>query len=387
MVLLSSLRVAPIALLLLLVLSTPPLGSATAPAPEPVAAGAPGPPAHLPPTAPVTRLLANDPARAPHAIADALVANIAAVPAGETIDVRTYWLGSTRIARALHDAFARGVTVRARFATSAASPPNRQGRALAALLNAEGDDGSWVEWRRGRGRLLHEKTWLFSRVGGARWVTVTGSYNAADEADRHSYALMAQVVGDEEVYSAFSERTARPWVGRAAAPAERSWAAYFLPAPRGGDPVLARLRDIPGRPSTQVRVAMYAMWGSRGVRLARELAGLARRGARVHFVAGPAVSRAVRGALRAGGVRVHEGCFPDDSYTHSKDMAATFVRRGVREHWTWVGSDNWTDEALRDDQAVLGLSGRELHRQFGRAFARLLERPDRPASSCHPRRR
>lgn len=308
------------------------------------------------------------------------------MPAGERIDVRTYWLGSTRIARALLAAYGRGVLVRATFAASAASPPNRQGRALAAVLNADPRDGSWVVWSRGRGRLLHEKTWLFSRVGDVRWVTVTGSYNAADEADRHGYALMAQVVEDPGLYAAFAQRSPRPWSARTAVPAGRSWGLYFLPRAGGADPVVARLRAIPRRRSTVVRVAMYAMWGKRGVRLAGELARLARGGARVTFVAGPAVAGAVRRTLSAGGVRVHEGCFPDDSYTHSKDMAATFARSGAREHWTWVGSDNWTDGALRDAQAVLGLPGRDLHGQFVAAFDRLLDRPGRPARSCHPRR-
>ena len=65
-------------------------------------------PSHTPRTA----LLFNDPVREPHAIADAITANIDATGPGEAIDVSAYLIDSPRIANALERAHRRGVAVR-----------------------------------------------------------------------------------------------------------------------------------------------------------------------------------------------------------------------------------------------------------------------------------
>src|SRR5690242_1123335 len=62
-------------------------------------------------TVPRTQLLYNDPRHRPHALSDAITANIAQVPPGEEIEVTTYWISSHRIARALTAAVRRGVRV------------------------------------------------------------------------------------------------------------------------------------------------------------------------------------------------------------------------------------------------------------------------------------
>jgi hypothetical protein len=340
-------------------------------------------------------LLVNDPVRDPHAISDAIAASIDATEAGETIDVSTYLIDSPRIAAALRRAHRRGVAVRVILArTPTRRTPTSQ--ALAEVLNAE-RDRSWLLWSvtaaRGRYGMMHEKTFRFSRVGDAEWVTMTGSYNASDLADRASYATMWQVSGRRDVYERFAAIAAHQRSQKTMARPFRDfvgvgWTAYFLPSGRlrpDRDPVLVRLARIPAKPSSEVRIAMFSMWGERGTRIAQRLAALAHGGARVAFVAGPTVSPDVLDTLRAGGVRVRSGCFADGRYVHGKDMAATYVVGGQREFWTWIGSDNWTSRGMASDQAVLGFRGAG-YRTFGRLFARLTARDDGGyGDACVPR--
>lgn len=363
----------------------------------PVDARLPPPPADRVPV-PVTTLLHNDPRRAPDAISDAIVANVDAVPSGERIDVSTYWISSRRIAAALRRAFERGVQVRIVFAGNRKARRFAAGRALARLLNRDPRDGSWVLWSagaaRGRGGIMHQKSYRFSRVGDARWVVVNGSYNSAASSDRHTYALMWQVVGDQGLYDAFAtigaEQAAQRTVPRPLRSFEGpGWEAYFMPVRRAtprSDPVLRRLRSIPPRGAV-IKVSMYSMWGPRADWLAARLATMSRRGARITLVAGPTVALGVQARLRAAGVRVRPGCFRDGSFTHAKDMAATFVRDGAREHWTWVGSDNWTSRGMYSDEAVVGIAGKPGYQQFEQALRLLTQRRDGvPTRACRPRR-
>jgi hypothetical protein len=352
-------------------------------------------PARPPRHTPRTTLLFNDPVRDPHAIADAITANIDATAPGESIDVSTYLIDSPRIATALERADRRGVAVRVILASDEGRRTSTS-NALAEALNAEPDQ-SWLIWSRtaarGRDGTMHEKTFRFSRVGDVGWVTMTGSYNASDIADRASYATMWQVTERQEIYDAFAvvadeQRAQRTLTHPFRAYDGDGWSAYFLP---GGpmhpdrDPVLTRLARIPARPSSEIRIAMFSMWDERGIRIAERLAELSRGGARVTFVAGPTVSPAVLDTIRDGGVRVRSGCFADGRYAHGKDMSATYVVRGQREFWTWVGSDNWTTRGMLSDQAVLGMSGAG-YRTFGRAFSLLTARDDGVfGSACVPR--
>lgn len=350
------------------------------------------------PPAPRTQLLFNDPLRRPHTIANAIVANIDGVPAGERIDVTTYWISSRRIAAALTRAVRRGVEVHVVLAGNDKARGFVTSRRLMRLLRRPGTPGSWGVWSdgaaRGSGGIMHQKSYRFSRVGDRRWVVMNGSYNSADTSDRNAYALMWQVVGDQQLYDAFGRigqaQVAQRSLRRPLRTADgRGWSAYFLPTIEtpDADPVMSRLRGIPGRPGTVIRIAMYSMWGPRAEWIARRLAAMTRGGARVTVVAGPTVEIRVQEILTSAGVRVLPGCFADHTYTHSKDMAATWVYRGTRHVRTWVGSDNWTSQGMASDEAVLGVDGAEGYRTFSAAFALLTRRTDGVGgAACSPRK-
>ncbi|MCZ4497508.1 MAG: hypothetical protein JWQ74_61 [Marmoricola sp.] len=341
-----------------------------------------------------TQLLTNDPTRRRHAIADRLVSLIDATPAGEQIDVVTYYIESERLASALRSAITRGVSVHVILAGDPLSRRMLVGGRLIRFIRHHPDDGSWAQRShgsaRGGGGLMHEKTWRFSRSGDQRWIVVTGSYNPSPRSDDFGYSHMVQVAWDRAIYDEFAtiyreqhrqRRSAKPLVQAGG----KGWSAYFMPMNRAqasGDPVMARLSAIPADPTTTIKIEMYSMWGPRGIWIQRRLVAMARQGARITLLAGPWVSSSIQDDLQRGGVQVESACFADGTYTHAKEMAATWTARGSRVWWTWVGSDNWTSGGTADDEAVLGLQGRNPYADYSKAFDAVRQRAGVPTSSC-----
>lgn len=364
--------------------SYPPAPEAQAAAPEPTPARR-------------VSLLTSDPKRAPHAISDRLVELIDATPAGEEIDVVAYFVGSPDIGAALREAVRRGVRVQVVMAGNAKSRRLVVGERLLRFLQRHRADGDWAMRStgaaRGTGGITHQKTWRFSRSGAARWVVVTGSYNASALSDRYGYAHMWEISGEQAVYDAFAsifraQQAQRPLAHPLTVSRGIGWSAYFLPfedpTPQR-DPVMRRLASIPAGPSTTISIEMYSMWGPRGEWIGRRLARMAAAGARITLLAGPWVDPIVQRLMARGGVRVRSACFADHTYTHAKEMAATWLRAGRRTWWTWVGSDNWTSQGTTDDEAVLGLAGRGPYDAYAAAFDVVRRRQGVPTASCAPR--
>ncbi|UDY25253.1 phospholipase D-like domain-containing protein [Nocardioides sp. Kera G14] len=339
-------------------------------------------------------LLTSDPIRAPHWISDRLVELIDGTPEGEEIDVVTYFIASSRVADALSYAVRRGVRVHVLLAGNGLA--RQSGNGLISFLEHHGEEGSWgqrsVGAARGDAGLTHQKTWRFSRSGGRQWVILTGSYNTSERSDRYAYAHMWEISGDAELWSAFSTVFAAQHAQRT--PVEplvemqgSDWEAYFMPFDNptlGRDPAMKRLAAIPTGPSTTISIEMYSMWGPRGEWIARRLATMAAAGTRITLLTGPWVDPLIQPAMAAAGVRLQSACFADHTYTHAKDMAATWIDHGRRTWWTWLGSDNWTSQGTTDDEAVLGLEGESLYDEYLTAFEEVRRRQGLPTAECDP---
>lgn len=371
-----------------------PAGPAALDIPEP-----PGPP---PPgagwsdwTPPARALLWTDPLHDPHRIARALSRAIDAVPTGGYIKVETFFLDSSFTTAALRAAYERGVNVQI-IVTGWQHRRYQDENELARLLGTDRSRPSWLHWSKGSSRggagttVDHDKVWRFSQVGHRRWVTVVGSYNNSDRADGRAYAL-ALAVADRAIYDRFEQMWLQSRADRPVAHPTRSfrspgWEAYWLPGERltpSADPAVQRLRAIPARRGTVMHIRMYSMYGVRGTYVADQLVRMARRGVRIAFIAGPTVAWPLQQRMRAAGIDVQGGCWRDGTFDHAKDMSASWMRRGHRVYWTWVGSDNWTDDNyLRSDQVELGLEGPDLYREFNRVFATIARRPDVPPWQC-----
>jgi hypothetical protein len=285
-----------------------------------------------------------------------------------------------------------------------------EGVKLADMINEgrrHGRRGSWVVWTRNVARgahnpraTMHAKMWQFSKVGRTRKVTMIGSYNNGDPPDGRAYSAMVtltlpklyDVAQDMFLESAKDRNTGGNPQRRASG---NGWDAYFFPSTpitRDNDPVMDRLRAIPGAPTTRMKVSMYSWQGRRGVWIARRLARMLNAGSHLTVVVGPDVARRVIRILRRAGARLEDGCwrtgrrkFPY-AYTHDKEMTATWVEDGETRYAAWLGSDDWGNGGggSQSDQVTVGLYNRWAFTRLNKLLApQIAHRPDNLAS-CDP---
>ncbi len=359
----------------------------------------------------------SDPIHDPGAVARQLRSYIRHTPSGATISIMSFFLSSSITWPALRAAYRRGVNVRAVLAGGSGGTPQPilswEGAKLAALIRhdrARGRRGSWVVWTRKAGRgsdsataTMHAKMWQFSKVGGTRKVTMIGSYNNGDPPDGRSYSAMV-TLAEPELYDAAQEifRAAGKDRGTGGNPQERAsgdgWDAYFFPSTpitAKNDPVMDRLRAIPGGPDTRITISMYSWQGRRGAWLARRLAGMVKAGAHLTVVVGPDVAASVVRRLREAGARLEDGCWRTGRkshpyvFTHDKEMTATWVKAGQTHYAAWLGSDDWGNGSggSLSDQVTIGLDSKWAYNRLNKLLApQIAHEPDNLAH-CEPIRR
>ncbi|WP_183095566.1 phospholipase D-like domain-containing protein [Nocardioides stalactiti] len=355
----------------------------------------------------------NDPTRNRGQVARELRTLIEHTPRGATISIMTFYMASSITWPALQAAYRRGVDIRAIFYGGPKGQPlpgvSSGGVKLTEMIRAgqrQGRRGSWVVWTKNsaRGRdgktTLHTKFWQFSKVGRTRKVTVVGSYNNSDAADARAYSAMVTLTLPD-LYDAFqrvfaeSRRDRKPPGNPLRTASGEGWDAYFTPAlpiTRDNDPVMDRLRAIPGAPETRIVVSMYSWQGYRGEWIARRLATMMAGGAKVTVVVGPDVKPPVLRILRAAGARLEDGCWRTGSrtrpyaYTHDKEMTATWVKRGETHYAAWIGSDDWGNGGggSQSDQATVGLYDEWAFNRLNKLLApQIAHEPDNLAP-CDP---
>ena len=356
----------------------------------------------------------NDPTRRTGTIARQLRTYIEHTPRGSTISIMSFYLSSSITWPALRAAYERGVDIRAVLYGGPEGRPmagvSSEGVKLDNLIRAgraDGRRGSYVVWtkRAARGKdfpdaVMHAKVWLFSKVGRTAKVTMIGSYNNGDPPDARAYSAMV-TLSDPKLYgdalSVFRESAMdREGSGN---PQRRfsgeGWDLYFFPSrpiTTTNDPVLERLRAIPGNADTQMKISMYSWQGTRGAWLAGRLATMVEHGAELSVVVGPDVEASVVRTLRKAGATIEDGCWKTGSkrhpyaYTHDKEMTATWVEDGVRRYGAWIGSDDWGNGSggSQSDQATIGLYSKWAYTRLNQLLApQIAHEPDNLAR-CNP---
>lgn len=341
----------------------------------------PGPGA--PPAEPTTGAVFSSPGQS--RVRSLLVDDLRATPPGAVVRGVVAAFDSPPLAEALVAASRRGVTVQVLAGGQSCAEPayRRLRRELATGSEARcvhrGARGPQVFDGIGTG--LHQKSWTFSRTGRASWVSVVTSANATLESDRRQYTDAYQVVGDRRLHDALATVFRQQWRDRPVRHPMRSFRfgerdeVLFLPwdGPGQTDPVLQRIRSLPAR-GTVVRVANSAWWGPRGVRIARALVSLERRGADVRVLASRPLSADVRRVLRGGGLPVRSGWWGPRRYHHLKLMTARYRRGGEVETRVWTGSENWTSRSRGNDELVARIGSRSAHLAYAAFFDRLWRR-------------
>ncbi len=313
------------------------------------------------------------------------VALIDGAPKDSTIRVATMSFTSTTFSRAFVRAAKRGVKVRILTAgkarTSTAFKETRAGfrahrgsgsRIKAVRFSARGD--SVVN---GRKTVFHQKSLTFSRTLGRDQVTVISSANLTDEARDNQWTDSYAFVENRAIRKRMDRVYRQQWRDKPLAnpfqqftPPGGTAQLTFGPwnSPTMKDPVLSRIRSVPGAKGTTIRVANAAWHGPRGIRLAKALARKARRGAKVFVLVGRPFAPEVRQVLRRAGATFLIGHVPGKQYQHVKFMTARYRDGSKVRMRVWAGSENWSADATAADELVFRVSAGRTYRGYVRFF-------------------
>ncbi len=248
---------------------------------------------------------------------------------------------------------------------------------------------------RGPGGTAHAKYFLFDRVGArrARAITFSTSMNLTRTGYKRQWN-QAQVMKSQGVYNDFMSVFRQARIGRAVARPYRvrkvgSVVDYFFPRPRARaaqDPVMQILKRVActragsganrnGR--TRIRIIQYAMYGDRGVWIAKKLRNLWGRGCDIKIIYGvtsrPVLqvlrNRSGRGAVPMRQSATRNGRGELTRYNHSKWMTVTGRWAPSRSNWiTFTGSANWSLPAFGSDEQMQRVHSRRQTLPYLRAF-------------------
>ena len=335
-----------------------------------------------------SRAYFNDPdATGANYIRDMVKNRFDGAPAGSSVKVVSFNIDDDYIMDAMVAAKHRGVGIKVIVAKSRCD----NAAPLRAALGTDRSRSSWLYCSSGSTRSdggnVHQKSITFSRTGGTPYVTIMGSANLTEESWRDQWTDMFQYANRQDVYNAYNAVFALQARGTNMASPYRTWTAAdgvaranFFPVndptpDSGDDPVLTRLRNLPGNANTTIIVANYATHGARGSWLVNELIAKKRAGARVEFISGPPtgddlearmrrasipVTRAFDAACATAATHVGGTC----NYIHLKGMTAKYVDGGVVQYRTYTGSDNWSNEGLNNDEVTQRIGGKATYDQY-----------------------
>lgn len=316
---------------------------------------------------------------------------IDSVPRGGKIRISAWNVRSRNITDALIRAHRRKVSVQVVMDRANWNPanPNVDAARLAVALKRGNKDRPKAQKSflrrcisscRGKHGIPHSKFFVFNKVRvkknkqvkTVRWVSMYGSYNATELGATIQWNDLYTVKDDEARYDQFVNIFDQMAKDK---PIRNAYVGYddgvvgngFYPyIGKGitGDPIMDVLNTISCTGAatktgiTRIRIAQTAMYGDRGLALARKLSQLRRQGCNIRLVYAM-FGREVLRILRAAKVPLthlaydanEDGLY--DRYVHMKSMAISGNIAGdPGAKITWNGSANWTAVALASDEVV-----------------------------------
>jgi phosphatidylserine/phosphatidylglycerophosphate/cardiolipin synthase-like enzyme len=322
---------------------------------------------------------------------------IDATPRGATIRFAVFSFADKPTASRLIDAHKRGVKVQLIFnghevykqqkRLQNALGTNRNKRSFAYFCDrsCRGDKGQ-----------MHQKTFLFSKVGSAERVVMVGSNNMTRNNVVNQWSDIYTVVDDPALYWTYDgmfeqlradRPLARPFIDSSV----NQYGPTFFPHPGSSqydDPVHDALSSIEcvgaaegfgtetGTDAdgdgaldrvTKVRIAQHAWNGMRGRYLVQKVADLHRSGCDVKVMLGIGAGKVIKTVLANQGVPTNYG--NTNKKTHQKLMFVSGVVDGDPAATTvWTGSHNWSDKALRRDDVLMRIESAEAFAQYDANF-------------------
>ena len=324
-----------------------------------------------------------------------------------TIRIATWSFEDWTIARALVAARNRGVSVQvvaAKAANKDRGPWGYLRKKLGSRLYKPGHKNTreLVSFARqcsgacrGPGGTAHAKYFLFDKVGSSRTRSIV--FQTSMNLTRFAYTgqwNQAQVMKSSAIYADFMSVYRQARIGRPVASPyhARSFGSisdYFFPRPQARsaqDPVMAILNQVScsgatsggnARGHTRIRIIQYAMYGDRGVWLAKKLRSLWGRGCDIKIIYGVSsrptlqilrnTSGRGRVPMRQSGVKNGSGEIV--KYNHSKWMTIGGHWSSSRSAWlAFTGSANWSLLAFGSDEQMQLISSRANTLSYQRAF-------------------
>lgn len=317
---------------------------------------------------------------------------IDSVPRGGKIRISAWNVRSGNITRSLIRAHKRKVSVQVVMDRANWNPnnPNVDAARLAGALKVGNKDRSssrksfvrrCISSCRGKFGIPHSKFFLFNKVRVKKnklvktvpFVTMFGSYNATELGATIQWNDQYTVKNDEPRYKNFldvfnemvkDKRRKNAYTGYDDGVTGTAFYPYVGDQAVTPDPVMDVLNTISctgaatpnGR--TRIRIAQTAMYGDRGLKLARKLSQLRRQGCNIRLVYAMFGGEVLR-IMRAAKIPLTHLAYDNnedglyDRYVHMKSMAISGnVGGNPAAKITWNGSANWTSVALSSDEVV-----------------------------------
>jgi phosphatidylserine/phosphatidylglycerophosphate/cardiolipin synthase-like enzyme len=308
---------------------------------------------------------------------------------GSTVRLAAYSFALPGVANHLAAAHRRGVNVQMVVDDHARGWPSV--RRLTRALGTNVHRHSFVRvchgaCRGGPGN-QHAKFMTLSDSRGQKNVVLVGSMNYTGYSAEQQWNDL-YTVSDADVYSQFVHdfqlMTLDRRQGRVVFPdAGRGLDLQVAPLPGwapSNDPIVTRLSqvrcdgaafDVGKDGHTVIRIELHAWNGSRGMLLARRVAGLARSGCDIKVLYGVGMGPHIAPILRAAGVPTRSSAYAG-RHTHEKLMILS-GRFGdlANANYVWTGSQNWSNRSLVNDEVTLRIAGADNVKAYLADFDRI----------------
>jgi phosphatidylserine/phosphatidylglycerophosphate/cardiolipin synthase-like enzyme len=307
-------------------------------------------------------------------------------PRGSTIRFSIFSFDRKPMAEALIKAKKRGVYVQILLNNHQVTPAMRM---LRQNLGVNRSRRSFVYvcqyGCRSTGENLHTKMYLFTKTGGASFVTMTGSHNLTANAAVNQFNDLYTVNDHYALWRTFADLWLQMEKDRPARPLYyyknigKRFQLQVLPFPNfsaTNDPMMDILDKVRcagatggtgtnGR--TKIRVANGAWDGVRGTYLARKIRQLYAQGCDVKLIyglAGKSVREVFATKTKRGYIPVHVNGYDTDYdglidlYNHQKIITISGNwGRVANSEYTWTGSSNWNNAGAKGDEIIFRIKG------------------------------
>jgi phosphatidylserine/phosphatidylglycerophosphate/cardiolipin synthase-like enzyme len=298
---------------------------------------------------------------------DQIIAAVNNVPAGSVIRVVAYSFDYQPMVDALIAAKKRGAQVRLLIDSHTETA---QIRKLRSYLGTGRSDGSYLRTCKyscmaSKSSFIHSKLYLFSRTGGAKYVSMNSSANPAETGVSRSWNNTYTTVGDKTLYDAnvdnfndmLPDKTNTDYYHTVESPPYKE---YFFPragSTKKSDTLYNILNDV-SCPSS-IKVTTY-FWTSARLYLAEKLTALQNAGCSVEVIypdgsgAQDTVYPEVTAELRHGAIPTWNTRPVAGLYVHNKVILIDGTYQGVAgQKIVYATSQNLTMTSLRESNEVM----------------------------------